>query len=165
MFGIKTSRHFLSQSAVNPKPTPVTGGHFTGLHVSNKYLSHAWKTTANQEPRKPLHILRFATGCIPRKFPSVHYGLQVFPFNACSLRRHLLFSSVWILQMQNQIMTFSRLNLRQNLILKAEYFMQTSRNLKKNDQNPGTARRVSIRKSFVTFAQRKCSEAKILNDL
>ena len=43
--------------------------------------------------------------------------------------------------------------------------MQTSMNLKKSDRNAGTVRRVSIRKAFVTFAQTKCSEAKILNDL
>ena len=32
-------------------------------------------------------------------------------------------------------------------------------------RNPERWRRVSIRKTFVTFAQNKCSEAKIFNDL
>ena len=44
--------------------------------------------------------------------------------------------------------------------------MQTSRNLRNSDRNPEKGKkRVPVRKTFVTFAQNKCSEAKILNDL
>ena len=42
-------------------------------------LSHAIENTANQEARNPLHILRYATGSIPRKNPGVPCGLQIFP--------------------------------------------------------------------------------------
>ena len=48
------------------------------------------------------------------------------------------------------------------VLLEAELSMQTSRNLRNSDRNPGT-----VEASFVlkdTFAQNKCSEAKILND-
>ena len=49
---------------------------------------------------------------------------------------------------------------------KTEYFMQTSRNLRNSDRNPGTVeKRVSVSETFVTFVQNKCSEARILNDL
>lgn len=58
------------------------------------------------------------------------------------VRRHLLFRSVWILRMQNQIIlsnsTLSSLSLPKNLILEGEYFMQTSSNLRNIDRNPGT---------------------------
>ena len=65
--------------------------------------------------------------------------------------------------MQNQIVllksTFSSLNDTRGIILYAD----VEEFEKESDRNPGTVRKVSIRKAFVTFAQRKCSEAKILN--
>ena len=44
-------------------------------------LSHAieLENTANQKARNPLHILRYATGSIPRKNPGVPRGLLIFP--------------------------------------------------------------------------------------
>ena len=49
---------------------------------------------------------------------------------------------------------------------KTEYFMQTSRNLRNSDRNPGTVeKRVSASETFVMFVQNKCSEARILNHL
>ena len=39
-------------------------------------LSHAIENTANQKASNPLHILRYATGSIPRKNPGVPRGLQ-----------------------------------------------------------------------------------------
>ena len=53
-----------------------------------------------------------------------------------------------------------------NLMLEAEYFMQTPRNLRNSHRNPGTVeKRVSVRNTFVTFTKNKSSESKILNDL
>ena len=43
------------------------------------FLSHVINNTANQKARNPLHILRYATGSIPRKNPGVPRGLQIFP--------------------------------------------------------------------------------------
>ena len=50
------------------------------LHYYNS-LSHALKKTANQKPRKLLHILwhNNATGSISRKCPGIHHGLHIFP--------------------------------------------------------------------------------------
>ena len=49
---------------------------------------------------------------------------------------------------------------------KTEYFMQTSKNLRNSDRNPGTfEKRVSVSETFFMFVQNKCSEARILNDL
>ena len=72
--------------------------------------------------------------------------------------------------MQNQKILsnskLSRLNFRENLIHETEYFIQKSRNLRNSDRNPGTVeKRVSLRKTFVTFVHNKCCEAEILNDL
>ena len=40
-------------------------------------LSHAIEITANQKARNLLHILRYATGSIPRKNPGIPHGLQI----------------------------------------------------------------------------------------
>ena len=47
--------------------------------MGDYYLSHAIENTANQKARNPLHILRYATGSIPRKNPGVPRGLYIFP--------------------------------------------------------------------------------------
>ena len=45
--------------------------HTCVLSVStSSFLSHAMKNTANQRARKPLHILRYATGRIHEKIPA-----------------------------------------------------------------------------------------------
>ena len=80
-------------------------------------------------------------------FPALITASKVSRRTPDSVRRHLLFSSVWILRMQNQISlsnsTFSSLNLRKSPTLKAEYFIQKSWNLRNNNRNPGT-----VEKSF-----------------
>ena len=40
--------------------------------------------------------------------------------------------------------------------------MQTSRKLRNSNRNPGTVEKSSIRKPYVAFAQKTCSEAHIL---
>ena len=40
-------------------------------------LSHAIENTANQKARNPLHILRYATGSIPRKNPGVPRSIHL----------------------------------------------------------------------------------------
>ena len=55
-------------------------GEFEETSRSYPNLSHALENTANQNPRNPLHILRYATtGSIPRKNPGVPRDLQIFP--------------------------------------------------------------------------------------
>lgn len=52
------------------------------------------KNTANQEPRQPLHILRYCTNCISRKLPGVQHDLHVFPPKAKpETGRHFSFTS------------------------------------------------------------------------
>ena len=46
--------------------------------AANRDLFHAIENTANQKARKPLHILRYATGSIPRKNLCVPRGLLIF---------------------------------------------------------------------------------------
>ena len=53
--------------------------HFDLRHHLYDDLSHAIENTANQKARNPLHILRYATGSIPRKNPGIPRGLQIFP--------------------------------------------------------------------------------------
>ena len=109
--------------------------------------------------------------CIPRKFPGVHYGLQVFPPNARQRAAPSLISLSLDFVNANQIIlsnsAFSSLNLRKNLLLEAEYFMQTLRNLRNSDWSTGTVeKKVLLRKTFVTSApQNNCSEVNILNEL
>ena len=86
----------------------------------NVTLLQALKNTRNRKPRKPLDILRYTTGRIPRKFPGVHRGLQVFPPNGAIF----YLAQFKFFQTQNQMIlsnwTFSSLTLRINLILEAE---------------------------------------------
>ena len=86
-----------------------------------------------------------------------------------SVQHYFLFSSVWILRIQNQTIllnsSFFRLNLWKNLILETEYFMQTSRNLRNNDRNPGMVEKSFGQKDLCQFTQNKCSKAKIINEI
>ena len=47
------------------------------IHQCN--LSHAIENTGNHKTTNPLHILRYATGSIPRKDAGVPRGLKIFP--------------------------------------------------------------------------------------
>ena len=120
--------------------------------------------TRSRERRCALCGASRVVRCIPRKFPGVHHSLQGFSPNPRKRAvPSFFFSSVWIFRMQNHIIlsnsTFASLNLRKILIPEAEYFMQTSRNLRNSNRNPGTVEKSSIRKPYVAFAQKTCSEA------
>ena len=63
------------------RPSLSTPEAFDKSFWQNEYqiLSNAIKNTTNQKARNLLHILRYATGSIPRKNPGVPRGLQIFP--------------------------------------------------------------------------------------